>query len=222
MRRLDVNRLLVILLFFFFIVGNIFVFTSQTAKAGVKASPAKLVITMPDGYPDEKIQYKIKVTNPYSENMTVISTIINPFKLASNYSNIPELSWIKISPEQLHVPPNSYGEVEVEIVIPEGEKNKQYNKQWEAWAYLTPKVGGPDSTVSFQTQLAVRLFIHTPVGEDSSKSMSSSPNFLILFGIIFGSLFLFILFKYLNNKKKSKYEPDTMFYVKENKDHKNK
>ena len=218
MRRLDVNRLLVILLFFFLIVGNIFVFASQTAKAGVKASPAKLVITMPDGYPDEKIQYKIKVTNPYSENMTVISTIINPFDLTSNYSNIPELSWVKISPEKLHIPPNSYGEVEVEIVIPEDQKNKQYNKQWEAWAYLTPKVEGSASTVSLQKQLAVRLYIHTPVGEDSSKSMSSSPIFLVLFGIIFVSSFLFILFKYLNNKKKSKYNQDAMFYVKEKKD----
>jgi len=222
MRRLDVKRLKIIFLLFFFVAGNTLLFTSPEVKAGVKASPAKLVITMPDGYPDEEIQYKIKITNPYSEDMNVKSKIINPFDLTTNFTNVPDLSWITISPENLHVPPNSYRELEVTIVIPEGEKNKHYNKHWEAWTYMTPKVLGSETTVTFQTQLAVRLYIHTPSGTATSKTTSAPPNFYIMLGIIIGSLVIVAISIYLKKKKNIKYNQTAMFYVKKSKDHKDK
>lgn len=224
MRWLDVKRLKIIFLLFFLVAGNILLFTSPAVKASVKASPAELVITMPDGYPDDKIQYKIKITNPYSAQMNVKSKIIDPFDLTTNFTNVPDLSWITISPENLCVPPNSYGELEVTIIIPEDEKNKQYNKSWEAWAYLAPKVDGSATNVAIQAQLAIRLYIHTPSGTMTSKTTLTPPNFYILIGIIIGSLVILMISSYLRKKKNIKYNQAAMFYVKKkgNKDRKDK
>ena len=218
------KRLKIIFLLFFFVAGTIFLFISPAVQAGIKASPAKLVITMPEGYPEGEIQYKIKVTNPCSYDIKVSSKVSNPFEITADFTTVPDLSWISVFPESLDIPAKSSKEVEVIIDMPESEKNQQYNKNWEVWVIVQPvgfsEVGG----MVIQTQVAVKLFIHTPTGTATPQTPQVPPPFYIAVGIILGLVLIFVTFSYFKKKKDVQVNRAAMFYVKKkiDKDHKDK
>jgi len=186
-----VKRLILIFLLILFVAGNIFLCVSPCVKGDVKASPAKLTITI-DDYPEKEIHYKIKVTNPYSYDLKTTARAIHPWDLTDNYMRIPDLSWIKTLPETFDIPAKSYKEFEVILDIPKNEKILHYNESWEAWILIIPnrQIGIMDGTgVAMQIQLAVRLFIHTPT--DTMETQTPLGLYLLI-GIIGGFVMLVV------------------------------
>ena len=207
------KRTALVLLLFLFIVGNFLLLASPVVNGGVKLSPAKLIITMPEGYPEEEIQYKIKVTNPYSQDIEASSKAINPWDITENYARIPDLSWVKILPEKLTIPADSFKEFEVVIDIPESEKMPHYNESWEVWVLVIPK--GPADRVKggavIQTQLAARLFIHTP---GTMKKQTPQNNLYLIVGIIIGFILIVAAVFYARKRRNIEADRAAIYYVK--------
>ncbi len=209
------KRLITIFILFLLIAGNILLFASPLAKAGVSVSPGKLVIKMPEGYPKREIQYKIKVTNPYSKDIHASSRVIHPFELTEGFTRIPDKSWVQIIPETLDIPANSFKEFEVVINIPESEKTLHYNESWEVWALILPKRHGTTGGAVIQIQLAVKLLVHTPTGE-MTVQRSQEDTYLIL-GIIIGLIVLTTAYFYTRKKRNARVNRKAVYYVKKRK-----
>lgn len=211
-----------IFLLFFFIIATASLLIFPTVNAGVRVSPAKLVVTMENGYPKDGIQYKINITNPYSENITVSSRVINPFNLTANFTNIPDLSWVKVSSENLDIPAKSSKELVVFVDVPEGEKTRQYNKNWETWIQLTPEVYNNVGGVAIQIQPTVKLFIHTPTGTATPDMPQFFYQLPAITGIILVLAAIVLVFSYYKKKKSIQVNGEAMYYTKnkKNKDHK--
>lgn len=206
-------------LLFFLIIGNITLFITPDVKGNVKLEPAELIISMPEGYPKEDIQYKIRVTNRYSFNITASTRIVHPFNgdFIEGYTRIPDLSWVKIEPEILFIPAKESRDFLLHITIPESKKQLHYNESWEIWVIVLPKTSKKGSssnttTVSFQMQLASRVLINTPPGE---KKLELPQNFyLILLGSIIGFAMLAVVYFYVNKRRRILDRRAAMFYVK--------
>lgn len=214
------KRLLLTLLLFLFVTGNILLLASPCVKSGVKVSPAKLVITIED-YPEKEINYKVKVTNPYSYDIRVSSRVIHPYDLTENYMRIPDLSWVKFLPETLDVPAKSYKEFEVLIDVPENEKTLHYNESWEVWVFVIPKIlSGASGGTAIRVQLGVKLFIHTPTG---TMGMQKPQSLYLLVGIILGLVVVTTVFFIIKKKEAVKADRKAIFYCrnKENSKFKN-
>lgn len=205
-----------ILIFLF--VGNMFIFSTLHARAGVKVEPAKLVIDMLEGYPDSGIHYNIRVTNPFSYDIQATSQVIHPYSLRSNYIRIPDLSWIEVKPEELTIPANSSKEFEMFIDIPDEEKPLHYNEGWEIWVIITPKcytiVDDDPMGITFQTRLAATVLIHTPPWE---RKMQIPLNIYFILLPIFVFIALFIVLSYMKKKRNVKTNRAAIFYIKEKK-----
>lgn len=210
------KRLITIFILFLLIAGNILLFASPIVKAGVKVSPSKLVIRMPEGYPTKEIQYKIKVTNPYSEDIRAESKVINPYELTEGLTRIPDKSWVQIIPETLDIPANSFKEFEVVINIPEGEKTLHYNESWEVWALITPKRSSAKGGAVIQIQMAVKLLVHTPTGEMTVQRSQEEDTYLIL-GIIIGVIAVPTTYFYIRKKRNARANRGAIYYVKKRK-----
>ena len=167
--------------------------TSQ-ALASLQIWPGKLTISMPEGYPTERISYPIQVTNPYTYPVNASARVVNPDvqPLTANYSYIPHLSWITVEPETLYLPANTSGTFKVFLDIPTSERSNYYNTSWETWVVISSdKPAGDSGGLVFQVELAVKLFIHTP----SQQNVPTTGIIFILIGVIITSAVIYILVK---------------------------
>ncbi|HWR64042.1 MAG TPA: hypothetical protein VN365_06555 [Candidatus Thermoplasmatota archaeon] len=176
----------------------LFVFLVQLlttpAQAGLQIWPGKLTISMPEGYPTERISYLIEVTNPYTYSMNASARVENPDiqQLSTNYSYIPDLSWITVEPETLYLPANTSSTFKVFLDVPKSERSSYYNTSWESWVVISSdKPAGDTGGLIFQVELAVKLFIHTP----SRQNEPTAGIFIILIGVIITSGVIYILLK---------------------------
>ncbi len=139
------------------------------AQASLQIWPGKLTISMPEGYPTERISYNIEVTNPYAYSVNASARVENPDlqQLTTNYSFIPDLSWVTVEPETLYLPANTSGSFQVFLDVPKNERSRYHNSSWETWVVISSdKSAGDSGGLVFQVELAVKLFIHTPPGEN--------------------------------------------------------
>lgn len=142
---------------------------STQAQASLQIWPGKLTITMPEGYPTERISYTIEVTNPYVYSVNASARVENPDmqQLSTNYSFIPDLSWVTVEPETLYLPANSSSSFQVFLDVPTNERTRYHNSSWETWVVISSdKSAGDSGGLIFQVELAVKLFIHTPPAEN--------------------------------------------------------
>ena len=149
---------------------------------------------MPEGYPTERISYLIEVTNPYTYSVNASARVENPDmqQLTTNYSYIPDLSWITVEPETLYLPENTSSTFKVFLDVPKSERSSYYNTSWESWVVISSdKPAGDTGGLIFQVELAVKLFIHTP----SRQNEPTAGIFIILIGVIITSGVIYILLK---------------------------
>jgi len=216
--------------FLLLLVGSMILFATLDARAGVKVDPAQVVISMPEGYPEKDVQYKIRLTNPYPFNISVSTRIVHPFEgnYKEGYAKIPDLSWVKTVPEEPYVLANSFKEFELNIDIPDKEKPLHYNESWEVWVIVIPhypsgEEGQGQIGTTLQTQVAVRVLINTPSGETKQQMPQ---NLYLILGIIMGLMAVVIAFSYLKKKKRGIYRISkaAVFYFRkeDRKHHKNK
>jgi hypothetical protein len=179
--------------------------------SSVKIWPGKHYITINKWYSTgEEVKHpRIQVMNTESYDINVSVSIDNPHvnTLSGGYSQIPDLSWVKVFPEVLYLPGGSSDFVEVFIEIPESEQSLHYNEKWEALVVFTPPIK-PGGGVNVQVELAVKLFIKTPTGE-----VARIPYIYILLGIIISAIIIYMTQSYVNKKKSS----EAIFYFKKKK-----
>lgn len=167
--------------------------TTQT-QASLQIWPGKLTISMPEGYPTERISYNIEVTNPYAYSVNASARVENPDiqQLTTNYSFIPDLTWVTVEPETLYLPANSSSSFKVYLDVPTSQRFRYHNSSWETWVVISSDTSaGESGGLVFQVELAVKLFIHTPSGEN----VPIMGIFLILIGVIITCGVIFILLK---------------------------
>ena len=177
-------------------------FFSVIAKGGLKIWPGKLTITMNEWY-DKWIETKynkIQVTNPYLYGINVSTKLDHPSAevISEGYSYIPDLSWIKIEPEIIYLPPNSSSTFEVIIQVPKDEQSKHFNERWETWAVFdTDLYSETQGAMNFKIQIAVKLFINTP------KSEATISQYLPIVFFLFFSFFMVFFILFYKKKRKN-------------------
>lgn len=174
-------------------------FLASCTQASLEIWPGKLTISMPEGYPTERISYLIQVTNPFPYAVNASARIEHPDaqQLDANYSYIPDLSWVTVEPEILFLPANTSGFFEVFLDIPESEQSNSFNNSWETLVVISSdRAAGDAGGLVFQVEIAVKLFIHTPLAE----KVSTAGIFFIFFGVIIASGVIYILLKYGRKK----------------------
>ena len=182
-----------ILWFIILLVFLLPLLTSQ-AQASLQIWPGKLTISMPEGYPTERISYQIQVTNPYTYSVNASARVENPDmqQLTTNYSYIPDLSWITVEPETLYLPANTSSTFQIFLDVPKSERSSYHNSSWETWVVISSdKSAGDSGGLVFQVELAIKLFIHTPPEEN----VPTAGIFFILIGVIITSGVIYILLK---------------------------
>jgi len=192
-----------ILWFVILLVFLLQLLTTQV-QAGLQIWPGKLTISMPEGYPTERISYHIQVTNPYTYSVNASARVENPDvqQLTTNYSYIPDLSWITVEPETLYLPANTSSTFKVFLDVPKSEQSDYYNTSWETWVVISSdKSAGDTGGLVFQVELAVKLFIHTP----SRQNEPTTGIFFILIGVIITSGVIYILLKNVRKNIPGKY-----------------
>jgi len=202
-------------IFLFLLVSlNIFSFP-PVSSGGISIWPGKLTITMPDGYTDEEIQYEIEVSNNNAYDINVTGEIENPslHHLKENYTFIPDLSWVQITSDIVHIPTNESRFLEVIINIPDSQKSLHYNERWEVWIAVSELIDqSTDAETFIQTELVVKFFIITPYAEKSQI-----PQFLYFIVIfLIGITTVYILYI----KKRSRgisINKNSVFYLKNGK-----
>jgi hypothetical protein len=187
-------------------------FTSFSVVAsGIKIWPGEHSITINRWYSEgEEVDHpRIQVTNTESYDINVSVSIDNPHvnTLSEGYSQIPDLSWVKVVPEVLYLPGGSSDFVEVFIEVPESEQSLYYNEKWEALVVFTPPME-PGGGVNVQLELAVKLFIKTPKGEVAEIQ----PTHILLFFFI-SLVILYLAYIFIKKKKSS----EAIFYFKKEK-----
>ena len=198
----------IIVMFLVFLI----LFTSFSVVAsGIKIWPGKHSITINRWYSEgEEVDHpRIQVTNTESYGINVSVSIDNPHvnTLSGGYSQIPDLSWVKVVPEVLYLPGGSSDFVEVFIEVPESEQSLYYNEKWEALVVFTPPME-PGGGVNVQLELAVKLFIKTPEGEVAEIQ----PTHILLFFFI-SLVILYLAYIFIKKKKSS----EAIFYFKKKK-----
>lgn len=155
----------IIILILFLLVSDI-IFTSSFVCADIILWPGKLTIDIPKGFPDEEITYnKITIKNPYEYDITVLTEINNPpnGETTYGYTSIPDLSWVKISPEAQSIPAKSDGYFNLTINISDDEKSLHYNEKWEVRVIFFKKSDYQSGNVVINLKLASKIYIHTPL-----------------------------------------------------------
>ena len=174
----------------------IFSSSSIVVKGGFKIWPGKLTITMNEWYDQWKeTKYnKIYVTNPYSYGINISVHIDHPSSdaISHDYYLIPNLSWVKVVPESVYLPPQSTQPFEISIVVPKNNQSNNFNENWETWVTFNSDLHpGGLSGMNFQVELSVKLFINTPVGEKIQTQYS----YLILLILIIIALVVLYYFR---------------------------
>jgi hypothetical protein len=184
-KRGVVKKIAIMVFIFSFLLMHFF----PSVQASLEIIPAKLTITMPEGFPKEAVTYYIYATNPYSYGVNASARIENPpiERLPKGYTQITDLSWITVKPEKIYIPAGSTGKFEIIIDIPEDQKPSQYNKKWETWATISSdenrgvlEGGG----ARIQVELAVRLLINTPSSDKLAVAQSSYIIIVLIIAII--------------------------------------
>jgi len=150
---------------------------------------------MPEGYPTERISYQIQVTNPYTYSVNASARVENPAaqQLTTNYMYIPDLSWVTVEPEILYLPANTSSSFQIFLDVPKSERSSYYNTSWETWVVISSdKPAGDTGGLAFQVELAVKLFIHTPSGQN----VPTAGIFFIILGVIIAGGVTVILLRY--------------------------
>lgn len=208
MKKLTIVFLIILILFPSF---------SVVTNGGFEIWPGKLTITMNEWY-DEWVETKynkIQVTNPYSYGINVSVKLDNPSVevISDGYSFIPDISWIKVEPSIIYLPPHSSNTFEVIIEVPKDEQSKYFNEKWETWAIIDSNLyPGGLGGMNFKVELAVKLFINTPKGEASLSQYLP----IVLFSF-FSFFVIIIIFIYIKKRKSytikdTKANPSLFFY----------
>lgn len=183
------------LIFLFLLIGlNIFL-PHSVSSGGLSIWPGKLTITMSDGYPEEEIQYEIKVSNSNTYDINVTGEIANPslHRLMKNYTFIPDLSWVQITSDIVHIPAKESRFLKVIINIPDSEKTLHYNERWEVWIVVSELINqSQDAGAFIQTELVVKFFIITPFVEEKSQILQFF--YLIILFTIGGLLTAYVFY----------------------------
>lgn len=196
LERKIVNRIKVVLLF-----SVLLLLCLSVSVDGISMWPAKLEITLSEGYQNEDIIHPIQVTNPLTRAINVTAVVSNPANesLTEGYSFIPNVSWIRVVPEELYVPANSSSLFQLIVEIPDSEVPLQYNKSWETWVTIaSDQYGGVDRGAAFKVELAMKVFIDTPSGEAKFQIQ----NLFLPLGIVLIIIVLSLLFFFLKIKRK--------------------
>jgi len=199
----------IIVLFLTFL--TIFTVFSMVAS-GVKIWPGKISIEINKWYSDaENVKRpRIQITNTESYGIKVAVGIETPHNkmITKGYSQIPDISWIKVVPEELYIPGSSSDFIEVFIEVPVDEQSSHYNEKWEALVVFNPP-RKPGGAINIQIELAVKLFIETPSGEESRLQPIH-----FLLGFI---IFIIIILAGMSYVKKKKSNA-AIYYVKQKKE----
>ena len=190
-----------ILILFFLISGIIL--TPQIVNAGLILWPGKLTIDIPKGFPDGQITYnKITVKNPYDFDIIVITEIDDPpiGETTDGYTSIPDLSWVKITPETQNISARSEEYFNLSIVIPEDEKSSHFNEKWEVRVKVFKKPDYQSGNFVVNMKLASKIYIHTP----EKVNQMQIPTMTFVVTIILVGATIFYSFVVYNKKKQNK------------------
>jgi hypothetical protein len=174
----------------------------SVVEGGIEIWPGKLTITMNEWYDKwvETKYNKIQVTNPYSYGINISVKLNYPGAqvISDGYSYIPDLSWIRVEPETIYLPPKSSNTFEVIIEVPKDEQLKYFNEKWETWAVFTSNLyPGRQGGMNFQVELAVKLFINTP------KSESAGSQYLYIILFLISTIFMVLIILFFTKKRKN-------------------
>jgi hypothetical protein len=196
-----------------FLLGAFFIFLSTPASSGgISVWPPDVTINMKDVFPEKEIKFNIQVNNLYASDINVSVRIENqiPYRLGENYTDMPNLSWIKITPNIFNLSAKQSRVLEVTIDIPGEEKPLHYNERWEACIVISEI---KDKPAIVSTELAIEIYIRTP--EKSEMQMS---NLLILLFIVVGFVALTAYILYFKKRKRTfTKKRSVVFYFKKRK-----
>lgn len=187
----------VIFLASLFLMGCFFYLLSTSASSdGISIWPPSVTVDMKDVFPEEEIKFKIQVNNLYSHDINVSTKIENQisYRLKEGYTDIPNLSWIKITPNILNLSAEQSKFLEVTIDVPDEEKSLHYNERWEV-CIVVSEIKEEHTTIS--TEYAIGIYIKTP---EIEKAQNFDTLLLLLIGFGFIALVVYIL--YLIKRKK--------------------
>jgi len=192
-----IRNIKVIFLVSLFLLGSLLVlFSNSVSSGGISVWPPEVTVNIKDVYPEEEIKFKIHVNNLYPHDINVSARVENqiPYRLKKNYTNMPDLSWIKLTPNIVNLSAKQSKFFEVTIDIPEKEKPLNYNEKWEACVVISELKDKPSLIA---TEYAIRIYIITP----EKAKMQVSDMFLLLF-IASGFIALVICSLYMGKRKK--------------------
>ena len=130
--------------------------------------------------------------------------------ITERYSPIPDISWVQTDPEFLYIPPKTSEDVEVVINIPIDQQEMYYNEKWETRVVITSDIPlSSGGGMNFQVELAVKLYIITPKGEQG--------DFLYIFIILFFIISIIAVFMITSYIKKKKDSAKSIYYFKNKK-----
>lgn len=162
-----------------------------------KLAPAHINVTIEGDLQSvgDEVAQRIRMTN--ERDVPVDATVIveKPSKVTENYTAIPDISWIKIVPDKLHIPANSVGYANIYINIPPTEEN--YNKSWEALITATQL---PNEGESINIALSARMKINV-ASIESIGDKSIMPYLYGLVGVIACITGAFLFKRYKSHKE---------------------
>lgn len=204
------------LILLFLSVGTLILASYPVSSGGLSMWPGKLTITMSDDFPEEEIRYEIKVTNLNTYDLNVAGVAENPIlhRLNEEYTIIPDLSWVQITPDVVHIPAKESRFLEVAINVPDEEKSLHYDNRWEVWIVISEVNEQSTENMPFiQTELAAKFFIITP----PTKTMLQPPQFLYLILFLIIGLITAYIFFVKKHRKTTRQDIQSVFYFKEKK-----
>jgi hypothetical protein len=207
----NIKAIFIVSLFF---LESFFILISTPASASISVSPPDVTITMNDVFPEKEIKFNVKAENLNRYDTNVSARIENqiPHLLKENYTNMPNLSWVKITPNIVSLSGKQSKLLEVTIYIPDEEKPLYYNERWEFVVVLSEI---KDEPANILTELAIPFRIKTP---ESAKAKMQIPNLFMLFIIVVGCMFLTIFVLYVKKRKRTLTgEKPVVFYFKKRK-----
>jgi len=209
-----VRNILAIFILSLVLLESFFIIAASPASGGISAWPAKLTITMKDVFPEEEVSYKIQVNNLNPYDVDVSAKIDNPipYRLKDGYEFMPDLSWIRVVPNKIHLSAKESTFLEIFMDVPDVEKSQHYNKRWEAWLIVSDMKNGSIGSTTIVTQLGIKLFIVTPEKAEMQISYGPILVFFIILIIVMAAVFVLYIKKEVPSNKKP-----SVFYFKKGK-----